>query len=68
MVQNNVIIICIVHKISASLKITRISKSFSRSMIDFYFLKKVIFLQQIMMEIPSLEEENIIKDVRNVLD
>ena len=68
MVQVNVIIICIVHKISASLKITRISKSFSRSMIDFYFFKKVIFLQQIMMEIPSLEEENIIKDVRNVLD
>ena len=38
---------------------------FFRSIIDF-FLKKFFFSQDIVMEILSLEEENIIKDTRNL--
>ena len=38
---------------------------FFRSIIDF-FKKKYFFSQDIVMEILSLEEENIIKDTRNL--
>ena len=45
-------------------KIARILKRFSRT---FIFLKENFFFSQhIKMEIPSLEEENIIKDVTNL--
>ena len=67
MLQFNFIIVYIIHKILVLLKITRILKHFLRTMIDFHFFKKIInfFSQHIMMESSSLEEENIIKDVRN---
>ena len=68
MLQVNFIMICIIHKILVLVKITRISKHFLRSIIDFYFLKNnYFFSKNIMIESPSLEEENIIKDVRNIL-
>ena len=37
-----------------------------KSIIDFYFFKK-IFSQHIMIENPRPEEEKIIKDIRNLL-
>ena len=40
--QVNFIMNYIIHKISVLLKITRILKLFLRSMINFYFLKKII--------------------------
>ena len=63
MLQVNFIMI---NKISALLKMTRILKHFLRSIIDFYILKHLFFSQHIMMESSSLEEENIIKDIRNL--
>ena len=63
MLQGNFIMI---NKISALLKMTRILKHFLRSIIDFYILKHLFFSQHIMMESSSLEEENIIKDIRNL--
>ena len=39
MLQVNFMIICIIHKILALLKITRTLKRFLSSIIDFYFLK-----------------------------
>ena len=67
MLQVNFIMICIIRKISVLLKITRISKRFLNSIIEFYFLKdNQFFSEHIMMKSPSLEEENIIKDVRNL--
>ena len=67
MLQINFIMICIIHKISVLLKIIRIL-CFLRSIIDFYFFKKIIkfFLQHIMIESPRLEEENTAKDVKNL--
>ena len=47
------------------LKITRILKRFLRSLVNFYLSKKIFFLQHVILEKPSLEEENIIKYVRN---
>ena len=49
--------IYIIHEISILLKITTILKRFLRSIIDFYFLKKIIifFSQRIMMKSPSPE-------------
>ena len=41
MLQVNYIIIYIIHKISVSLKITRIFKRFLRSIMQFYFLEKI---------------------------
>ena len=52
MLQVNFVMIFIIHKILVLRKITRILKHF--------------FSPHIMMESPSLEEENIIKDVRNL--
>ena len=63
MLQVNFIMI---NKISALLKMTRILKHFLRSIIDFYFLKHLFFSQHIMMESSSLEEANIIKDIKNL--
>ena len=64
--QVSFIMLCATHKVSVLLKITRMSKRFLRSIIDFYFFKNLLFFSQhIMMETPRLEEENIIKDVRN---
>ena len=66
MLQVNFIMTCIIHKMSVLLKI--IPKCFLRGIIDFYFLRNSYFFSQhIMMESSSLEEENIIKDVRNLL-
>ena len=67
MLQINFIMICMIHKILVLLKITRILKFFLRRIIGFYFLRRNFFFSQhIMMESPSLEEENIIKDIRNL--
>ena len=44
MLQINFILIYIIHKISVLIKITRIIKCFLRSVIDFCFFKKIIFL------------------------
>ena len=68
MLQVNFIMIFIIHKILVILKITRILKHFLRSIIHLYFLKNNIFFfsQPKVMEIPSLQEENIIKYVRNL--
>ena len=69
MLQINFIMIYIIHKISVLLKITRILKRFLKSIIELYFLKhNTFFSQHIMTENPSLEEENIIKDVRNLFN
>ena len=63
------IMISIIHKILMLLKITRSPKQFFRSIIDFHVLKNnySFFSQHIMMENPWPEEENIIKDVRNLI-
>ena len=72
MIQLNFIIICISHKVSILLKITRILKLFLRSIIDFYLKKRMIFFSQhIIMESSRHEEDkniedNIIQDVRNL--
>ena len=63
MLQVNFIMI---NKISALLKMTRILKHFLRSIIDFYILKHLFFSQHIMMESSSLEEANIVKDIKNL--
>ena len=42
MLQVNYIIIYIIHKISVSLKIARIFKRFLRSIMQFYFLEKIV--------------------------
>ena len=57
MLQVNLIMIYIIHEISILLKITTILKRFLRSIIDFYFFKKIIifFSQRIMMKSPSPE-------------
>ena len=63
------IMIWIIHKILALLKITIILERFSSNMIDFYFSKnKKRFLHYMMKENPRPEKENITKDVRNALD
>ena len=62
------IMICIIHKILALLKITIILERFSSNMIDFYFSKnKKRFLHYMMKENPRPEKENITKDVRNAV-
>ena len=63
MLQVNFIMI---NKISALLKMTRILKHFLRNIIDFYSLRHLFFSQHIMMESSSLEEANIIKDIKNL--
>ena len=53
--------------VSVFLEITRICKCFLKSIADFYFfLNNYFFSQYIMMESPSLEKENRIRDVRNL--
>ena len=37
-----------------------------RSITDFHFFSKIFFSQHIMMESLPIEEENIIKDIRNL--
>ena len=68
MLQDNFIIIYIIHRILILLKITRILKRF---LIDIYFFKKIIFLKYIIGKSPRLEEykhmeESILKDVGNI--
>ena len=48
------------------LKITRVLKRFLRSIIHLYFLKNIFFSATYNDGKSSLEEENIIKDVRNL--
>ena len=64
MLQVNYIIIYIIHKISVSLKITRIFKRFLRSIMQFYFLEKIVifFLQHIMIKSSRLEKDKKIAD------
>ena len=62
MPQVNFIMICIIHKISVLLKITRTSKC----IIYFYFFKKRFFSQHIIIESPKPDKLNIVKDVRNL--
>ena len=65
----NFIMISTTHKILMLLKITKSLKQFFRSIVDFHFLKNnySFFSQHIMMENPWPEEENIIKDLRNLI-
>ena len=55
--------IYIIHKILVLLKVTRISKHFLRSIIDFYLFIKIIdfFSQHIMIESSRPEEEKKLK-------
>ena len=46
-------------------KLTRLLKRFLKSIIDSFFFNQ-IFSQHLIMESSSLEEKNIIKDVRNI--
>ena len=72
MLQVNFITVYIIHKIPVLLKITRISKHFLRSIMDFHFFTIIInfFSKHTMMESSGLEEykniEKNIKDVRNI--
>ena len=67
MLQFNLIMICIIHKILVFLKINRILKCSLRHITDFHFFKtSYVFSQQIMMKSLCLEKENIIKYVRNI--
>ena len=66
MLQVNFIMICIIHKMLAFLKITRIFKLSLRRIIDFYFLKNNYFSQHIMIERPNVEKGKIFKDARNL--
>ena len=59
MLQINFIMICMIHKILVLL----LFKENNRLLL---FKKEFFFSQHIMMESPSLEEENIIKDIRNL--
>ena len=66
MLQVSFIMIYLIHKISVLLKITRILKHFLRSKQALIFLKNnKLFSQHIMMESSRLEEENIIKNLKN---
>ena len=72
MLQVDFIMIYIIHKILVLPKITIISKSFLKSITDFYFLKiKMIFFVTYNDECSSPKEdkyikENTIKDVKNL--
>ena len=68
MLQVNFIMICIIHKISVLFKITRILKTLFKECNKLLFFKKKIFFfsSHLMIKSPSLKEESIIKDVRNV--
>ena len=66
MLQVSFIMIYLIYKISVLLKITIILKYFLRSKQTLIFLKNnKLFSQHIMMESSRLEEENIIKNVKN---
>ena len=45
-----------------------IFECFEGSIISFYFSKTIIYIHNIIIESLSLEEENIIKDITNLLD
>ena len=70
MLQVNFIIIYIINKISVLLKFTRISKRFLRSIIDFYFFKKLVNffhnMKSSRFEKDKKLEKNIIKEERNL--
>ena len=66
MLQIKFLIICIIHKISVLLKITKILKTLFKKYNRLSFFNKPIFFffsQHIVMASSILEEENIIKDV-----
>ena len=70
MLQVNFIMIWIIHKILKLIKITIILKRFLRSVTDFYSLKNNYFFSKFndkrRGKHEEAEEENIIKDVRNL--
>ena len=71
MLQINFIMICIIHKISVFLKITRILKmlfkDYSRCLFIYLFIFNNFFFQQnIKMESRRFEEENIFKYLRSL--
>ena len=72
MLQVNFIMIYVIHKILALLKITKNLKRFLRSIIDFYFFKSIKFFfttyddEKSRLEEDKNIKENIIKEVRNL--
>ena len=67
MLQVNIIMITITHKILVLVKITRILRQFLRRLIHLNVLEKQFILSQyIMMESSSLEEEKMIKGRKNI--
>ena len=75
MLQVNFILIYVIHKILVLLKITRILKRFFKEynrLLFIFFRKSNFFSQHLIMKSSRLEEdknieENIIKDVRNLI-
>ena len=65
LINFNFVMIYIIHKMLVFLK--NLKDSISECFIYLYFYL-LIFLQHIVMESVSLEEENMIKDIRNLLD
>ena len=71
MVQFDFIMIYIIREISVLHKVTRILRGLFRSLIEFYFFKKVFFSPHIMIKSSRFEEDrnrenNTIKDVCNL--
>ena len=68
----NFVMIYIIHRMLVLLKNNlnylkdSIFECFLRSIIDYFF--KIFFSKHMIMESLSLEEESIIKDIRNILD
>ena len=75
MLQVNFILIYVIHKILVLLKITRILKRFFKEynrLLFIFFRKSNFFSQHLIMKSSRLEEdknieENIIRDVRNLI-
>ena len=67
LINFNFVMIYIIHKMLVFLKNLKDRDSISECFIylDFYLF---IFLQHIVMESVSLEKENMIKDIKNLLD
>ena len=63
MLKVNFIIIYVIHKISVLLKTLLQSYDILKILLK----RNFFFLQHIMMESSRLEEENIIKDIRNLI-
>ena len=65
LINFNFVMIYIIHKMLVFLKNLKDSISECFIYLDFYLF---IFLQHIVMESVSLEKENMIKDIKNLLD